>query len=167
MKIKVSKLRSIIREALEEAEAAPETVPWPEIPDASLDSEIDTFLVAAESGDSALGESLLREADPEAGAEDDGETPSAPEPGNSAPKVDTAAFARDVAHLVENFDNLIDVKGVVLRRAINYVGKKYGKEQADLVKDVLESQYGLFYDSDSDEPPTAPAADRAGPAMAG
>jgi hypothetical protein len=170
MKIRISELRAAVRNAIREAaEDVPPVAVWQELPDASLDSEIDSFLVAAESGDNDLEEAFLHEAEPgeDIPAED---IKSAPDPiatEKDDPKIDVTGFAREVAHLVENVDNLIDVKGTILRRALNYVGEKYGKEQTGLVKDILETQYGLYYDNDAEEPTVAPAADRAGPAMAG
>lgn len=172
MKIRISELRAAIRQAIREAagdEAPTPAAAWQELPDASLDSEVDSFFVAAETGEDKLGESLLREAEPgeDVPAEDAKAAPELPQAAEGELKVDVARFAREVAHLVENVDNLIDVKGTILRRALNYLGEKYGKEQTDLVKDVLETQYSLYYDNDADEPTVAPAADRAGPAMAG
>ncbi len=179
MKLRVKDLRRIIFEALEEAQGdeptssgdAGEGAPYHELEDASFDVKLDNYFVDSENGGKDdMGESWLREAedDPpapqggEAGAE---EAPQGPDIPEEDMKIDAAGFAREVAHLIENFTNLLDVKGVVLRRALNYVGKKYGKEQSNTVRDVLETQFGVY--SDEKEEPQAPGAANAGPALAG
>lgn len=170
MKVSVGFLRKMIREALEEAEGE-EPAPaaqWVELPDASFDVKIDKFLVDAESNDD-IDESFIWEAEEEspdddpAAAEDETSTLPADQPEQ---KLDVGKVSREISRLIDNFDNLIDVKGLVLRRALNYVGQKYGKEQANQVRDVLETQFGLHL-SDEEESPVAPPADRAGPALAG
>lgn len=176
MKIRIEELRKLIAEALSEAEEGEGgQPPFHELPDASLDVKIDNFLVDAEAKDEdQLGESLLREAEP--GEEPDGaEDPQPPASDNPVPddsnipddppEIDAAQFSREVARLVDNFERLFDIKGVVLRRALNYVGQKYGKQQAKTVQDVLETQFGIYLEEK--EEPEAPGADRAGPAMAG
>ncbi len=175
MKVRLKDLRRVILEALEEAEGdapagADGAPPFHPLEDDSFDVKLDNYFVDAEAAKAnELGESWLHEAEdtstpgaaPDGGA-DDAAKPDIPE---EEQKIDAANFSREVARLIENFTNLFDVKGVVLRRALNYVGQKYGKEQAETVKDVLESQFGVY--SDEKEEPEAPAADRAGPALAG
>lgn len=175
MKIRLGELRKIIYEALEEAEGdAPEGAPpYHDLEDDSLDVKLDNYFVDSEGGDKeGMGESWLREAedDPPApqGGEADAagdEAPKGPDIPGEEMKIDAAGFAREIAHLIENFTNLMDVKGVVLRRALNYVGRKYGKEQSKTVQDVLETQFGVY--SDEKEEPQAPGAANAGPALAG
>jgi hypothetical protein len=174
MRIRLGELRKIIFEVLEEAEGgAPRGgPPYHELEDDSLDVKLDNYFVDSENGGKEdMGESWLREAEDDpptpqgreapAGAE----VPKGPDISKEEMKIDAAGFARDVAHLIENFTNLMDVKGIVLRRALNYVGKKYGKEQSKTVKDVLETQFGVY--SDEKEEPQAPGAANAGPALAG
>lgn len=177
MKIRLGDLRKIIFEALEEAEGdAPEGgPPYHELEDDSFDVKLDNYFIDSENGRKEdMGESWLREAEDDPPAPEGGEAPppEGEEPAAAGPdipeeemKIDAASFAREVAHLIENFTNLLDVKGVVLRRALNYVGKKYGKEQSKTVKDVLETQFGVY--SDEKEEPQAPGAANAGPALAG
>jgi hypothetical protein len=175
VKVRLGQLRQIILEALEEAEGDPNAgaegaPPFHEMEDDSFDVKLDNYFIDAEvSKENELGESWLREAEdtstpdaaPDGGAVDSSQ-PNIPQ---EEKKVDAANFAREVARLIENFTNLFDIKGVVLRRSLNYVGKKYGKEQAKTVQDVLESQFGVY--SEEKDEPEAPAADRAGPALAG
>lgn len=176
MKVRLGDLRRVINEALEEAEGdAPDagsdgSPPFHEMEDDSFDVKIDSYFVDAEaSKENELGESWLREAEdtstPDAAPDGGAQDAAAPDIPVEDQKIDAANFARETARLIENFTNLFDVKGIVLRRALNYVGKKYGKEQSKTVQDVLESQFGVY--SNEKEEPEAPGADRAGPALAG
>lgn len=153
MKIRLGELRKIIFEALEEAEGnAPKgALPYHDLEDDSLDVKLDNYFVDSEGG--------------AAGAPAGDEAPKGSDIPEEEMKIDAAGFAREIAHLIENFTNLMDVKGVVLRRSLNYVGRKYGKEQSKTVQDVLETQFGVY--SDEKEEPQAPGAANAGPALAG
>lgn len=172
MKMKVKELRKIIFEALAEAEedAPAGGHPWHDLPDASFDVKLDDFFVDSETkSDQELGESVLRglfeaEDQPDQGGGEEQQPPTGDAP-DEEKKIDVNSFSREVARMIENFENLIDIKGVVLRRALNYVGQKYDKGQAKLVQDVLESQFGIYSEEKEEEP--APPADRAGPALAG
>lgn len=172
MKLKVGTIRKLIREALREAEDAPQPAQWTDMADASFDVKIDNYLVEGEAPKDPMVEDydMLEADEDDAAAEEDaeaGEDPESKLPANQPEeKIDVNNYCREVARLVENFENLMDTKGIVLRRALNFVGQKYGKEQAETVKGVLETQFGLHL-SDEEEEPTAPAADRAGPSMAG
>lgn len=126
----------------------------------SLDAQVDKFLLQADKSDgnpAPKQESFLREADEET-------PPPAPTPAAPAgPPIDAVAFCDSVARLVEKSDNLLDVKGTIIRRALNYVTKNYDAKQAKEVQQVLEGNFGLTPDaSDPYEDDVAPPATGAG-----
>lgn len=153
--MKKAKLYELIRELLileadpstddapadeaEDVEKKP-TRQYRELPDGSLDAVVDALLVKAEAGE-----------------DEDGKT--APQP------FDVTKFSGEVARIVENFDSLVDISAIVVRRALNYVGTHSGADAADQLEEILETRYGISQER-ADEP-QPPRAERAGPAMAG
>lgn len=124
----------------------------------SIDAQIDKFLMQADpSGESsgAANESLLRE------AEEDSSAYQQLAPENP---LDLMSFATDIARLVEKSDSLLDVKGAIVRRALNYVTKNYDSKQAKDIAQILENNFGVSADPSADpyEDESAPFAVGAG-----
>lgn len=155
----------------------------------SIDSQIDRFLMQGESNKNAemdgentaapAMESFLREAEgddpnaipgaapaPEAGAAPD--APPDPPPQQPAQKsnqqLDAVTFADNVARLVEKNGTLLDLKGTICRRALNWVTKNYDAKQSKEVKQILEGNFGITPDNAEDpyEDDMAPPAAGAG-----
>jgi hypothetical protein len=170
VKIKLSEIRRLIEAALDEAEGNQALEKWVDYPDASFDVKIDSYLVDSESKPENVDESFIFEAEgdeettaPDAEKGEESATLPADQPEMN---FDAAGYSTEVAHLVDNYDSLFDIKGIIIRRALNFVGKKYTKEQSDAVKDVLETQFGLHLDEEEEGAPPAPPGDRAGPSLA-
>jgi hypothetical protein len=75
------------------------------------------------------------------------------------------SFADGIARLAEKFENVIDIKGTIVRRAINYVTKNYDPKQAKTVQQVLAGNFGLevtdnpsMDDGEGDKTPVAKGA---------
>lgn len=146
---------------------------------ASLDSQVDNLFIGLEKEASGKGlhaegrdlygrmtrRFLMLEADdePELPADmgdDDG-------PGG---KFDADAFASSVARLVENFDNLVDVRRTVVRRAEGFLRKAHSDDDVERFLESLREQHGLDSDEtrhDQEDDVQAPPAAGAGPAGAG
>lgn len=87
-------------------------------------------------------------------------------------KFDVEAFGNDVARLIENYDNLLEVRSTLLRRAKQFLEKAYSDEVVKAFEDTMRDDHGMeagnsSLDLDADKF-AAPAADRAnGSAEAG
>ena len=81
------------------------------------------------------------------------------EPAKSLPKppIDIEAFTKRVARLAMNYDNLLDMKTIIVNRAMNFLLENYDEARADEMKDVLDSQFDFDLDGGK-EVPTAPYA---------
>jgi len=80
-------------------------------------------------------------------------------------KIDVAAFANSVVRLIENYDNMLEVRSTLQRRAMSFLEKVYDDEVIDAFKNTLRDDHGLAAGEDSssiaaDKYPS-PAADRA------
>jgi len=150
----------------------------------SVDDQIDSMMIDFESyslrDSEAIMESLINlslsallveqddpDANPEeeqAAAPDDEEeqeeTETA-EPEREKPTMDLDAFTNRVARLAKNYEVLLDVKTVVVNRAISFLEENYGKEEVNEFKEILDSQFD-FNLSGPPEIPDAPLAVGAG-----
>lgn len=184
-------LRSLLSESyLNEDDApAPAGPPTKQQGDDSLDNQVDRYFAEYESSSkSAQHEGrdfrmtirrLLSEAGdddtasdgPDAGAGDDATpAPAAPQKGN-IDQIDVEEFANNVARLVENYDNLLEVRSTLVRRAINFISKNYDQTTVSSLENTLRDKHGMAAGETKQEVDddmfTAPRADRAGPGGAG
>jgi hypothetical protein len=76
-------------------------------------------------------------------------------------------FANSVIRLVNNYDNLIEVKNTLIKRATNFLAKGgHGDDVLEQFKAILRDQHGVEADKtdlEMDAEFQAPPADRAGP----
>lgn len=132
----------------------------------SIDAQVDKFIIQADTKggpDQAAGapppaqESFLREADDEA-------PPAAPPPKPVKKMTDLMGFATEIANLVQHSDNLLDVNGSIVRRALNYVTKNYDQKQSNDVAQILDANFNIQADpmADSYEDVEVPLAVGAG-----
>lgn len=126
----------------------------------SVDLQIDKFIMQADAGESnepqaPQRESFLREAGDE-------ETPSQQPTKQMSDKI---SFVTEVAQLVEKSDTLLDIKGTIVRRALNYVTKNYDAKQAKDIERMLDANFDIQADpsADSYDEIIPPAAAGAGP----
>ena len=84
-----------------------------------------------------------------------------PEEKRKKPEIDMDAFTNRVARLAKNYEVLLDVKTVVVNRAILFLQENYEKEEIDEFKEILDSQFD-FNLSGPPEVPEAPLAVGAG-----
>jgi hypothetical protein len=188
MKIKKSHLLRIVRGELTVTEAKKlgyilsESLPQPDASEflqsdptmyenTSVDAQVDKFIMQADTGGqepppagqpAPAQESFLREADEDA--------PAAAAPPKPVKKMtDLMGFASDVAQLVQKSETLLDIKGAIVRRALNYVTKNYDQKQAKDVERILDANFDIQADptADSYEDVDVPLAQGAGGPPAG
>ncbi len=163
-----------------------------EQPEDSLDNQIDSYLIDFESQalqnteDNGISESLtnffmFEEEEEEAPADgeekdltDDNATINKePVPIHDTPDsvLNVDQFAKGVARLIKNYENLVDIPKTVYTRGYNFLKNNYGPEVAAEFQDVIANQHGIEFDGRNDlddiVPPTAAGADAMGDAGGG
>jgi hypothetical protein len=76
---------------------------------------------------------------------------------STTPRLDMEVFAAEIARLIKNYTDLVDVKGSVIQRAQNYIREKYPKEGIaynEELLNLLKRHYGISL-SRSENPPDA------------
>jgi hypothetical protein len=75
------------------------------------------------------------------------------------------SFGNDVARLIDNYDNLLEVRSTLLRRAKQFLEKNYSDEVSKAFEDTMRDDHGMEAGNNTEdvnaEKFTAPAADRA------
>tara|TARA_R100000808_G_C2155555_1_gene168670 strand:+ start:22727 stop:23335 length:609 start_codon:yes stop_codon:yes gene_type:complete len=66
------------------------------------------------------------------------------------PVIDMETFAGDVARLAKNYDSLLDMKALIVKKAEDYITDKYGPEQAAAMLDILDLRYDISLDIPQD-----------------
>ena len=99
------------------------------------------------------------EAEPEAKSEEKSEDDEKPDPEEKSPKppIDIDAFTKRVARLAMNFENLIDMKVIIVNRATNFLSENYDESKASEMRDLLDTQFD-FDLTGGKEIPSAPYA---------
>ena len=67
------------------------------------------------------------------------------------PKIDMETFTADVARLIKNYDSLLDMKAIIMKKAQDFILDKYGKEQVEELLSILELRYDLTLEMPEDE----------------
>jgi hypothetical protein len=81
------------------------------------------------------------------------------EPAESLPKppLNIDAFTKRVARLAMNHETLLDIKTVIVNRAMNFLLDNYDQEHVDEMREILDSQFDFDLDGGK-EIPEAPYA---------
>ena len=66
----------------------------------------------------------------------------------STDEIDIDSFAADVARLVKNYDNLLDVEKMLVDKSKDFLVTRYGEEVADDLLDVLEQSHDIDVQND-------------------
>jgi len=78
---------------------------------------------------------------------------------------DVESFGNDVARLIDNYDNLLEVRSTMLRRARAFLEKAYSDEVVKAFEDTMRDDHGMEAGNSPEdvnsEKFVAPAADRA------
>lgn len=178
IKLKKKDLARIVRgeltlESAKKSGLVFETAPMPQMQQTdptmyeneSIDAQIDKFLLQYDPSSeqtpvASANEMLLREADEE--AEQPVADPNAGKPPVPSKRLDMMSFASDIARLVEKSETLLDIKGAIVRRSLNYVTKNYDTKQAKDIAQILQNNFGV-----SIEPGADPYDDESAPFAVG
>jgi len=63
--------------------------------------------------------------------------------------IDLDIFAGEVARLVKNYDNLIDMEKLLVDKAKNFIANRYGDQEAIDLEDKLATQHDIEVDASS------------------
>jgi len=75
------------------------------------------------------------------------------------PALDMETFASDVARLAQNYDSLLDMKAIIIKKAEDFITTKYDEDRAAQLADILDLRYDLSLEIEEDEiPPIAVGA---------
>lgn len=79
-------------------------------------------------------------------------------------KIDLDSFCQDVANLYNGFENLLNIKPVIVNRAKKILEKGYSQDVVVEFLEILDREFGITLEGDKeDEVPSAPAGGSAGP----
>ena len=143
---------------------------------ASVDDSIDSFIMSAEKSAQEIKENqnesyvrrLTRLTDQLTEQEDTAVD-------DEDPAMDVHFFAKEVARLIHNYDNLLDIPSVIVNRALNMLAENYDNTTINTFKEILSENFDIellmldqtFETSDEDLGHSAPAAMGAGPISTG
>jgi len=68
------------------------------------------------------------------------------------PPLDIDAFTKRVARLAMNHQTLLDIKTVVVNRAMNFLIDNYDQAHADEMREILDSQFDFDLDGGKEDP---------------
>lgn len=80
------------------------------------------------------------------------------------PALDVDVFAKNVARLCFNSENLLIIRPVIINRAVRFLKENYGEEYSESLIDTLDNQFDLRIQDDPDayDVPLAPGAAKSG-----
>ena len=139
-------------EAEEEAEEDSDSSEEPEntvVDDVSvLDSEIESVLIDFES--SSMVKDTSSEIKEESFIYESGISVLNEEDSNN-PNFDIGIFAGEVARLIKNYENLLDMEALLLKRSQQFVSDRYGQETSEQLADILDTTHGISLEKKSEE----------------
>ena len=68
------------------------------------------------------------------------------------PPLDIDAFTKRVARLAMNHQTLLDIKTVIVNRAMNFLIDNYDQAHADEMREILDSQFDFDLDGGKEDP---------------
>ena len=161
-----------------------EEISTDELPDdqagvASVDDAIDSFIMSTEQTAQKAAENKNEVYDKRLSrltgylVEQEDETEETEEDVVEAvPELDVHYFAKEMARLIHNYDNLLDVPSVIVNRAVNTLLENYSTDVVNEFKEILSENFDielvmLGQDADKDPEQSAPPAVGAGPISTG
>lgn len=58
-------------------------------------------------------------------------------------EIDIGSFAADVARLVKNYDNLLDIEQLLVKKSSEFISQRYGDDMASSFEDEMETQHDI------------------------
>lgn len=168
VQLTVEEFRSIVRqEILKEAKAEKEK-------EDSLDAQVDRYITSYEADSKMTKQESFdfRQSVRDFLTEGEDEADKADAPKNmKLEDINMANFVNNVMRLVVNYDNLLEVRDTILKRALNFLAENYDVDTVEAYKSELFDQHGVEIGKTQkdidDEEFAAPKAGAAGPAGGG
>mgnify|MGYP003347332940 CR=1 FL=1 len=164
--------KNLVRQFLTEAEA-PKKPGQPDIISDSLDAQVDRLLISYEEEAKNLkNESrdfrtlvrrLLSEAEPDEGKK-------TPNKKLDIDDINVESFAESVVRLINNYQNLLEVRDTLIKRSQKFLEKNYTPDVVSEFLSVLREQFDIevgLTDVDKQFLPKPPPAKGAGPSPGG
>lgn len=130
--------------------------------DDSVDNVIDKFIIDYEDESLKIKkesfryknyilDSILMEAEADTNIEDTKASPGADESLRKNPdyQLDIAEFTKNVVRLHDNYESLIDIQDIILKRVYNFLQKHYSKDIIKEFEKFLKVNYELEIDKSS------------------
>ena len=64
--------------------------------------------------------------------------------------IDLEIFAKNVARLAKNYDNLLDMEDLILTKALEFIRTYHDDESGDVLEDLLDTRFGLSLGDEED-----------------
>lgn len=81
-------------------------------------------------------------------------------------KIDLDIYAQRVVNLLDNIDNLLDLRTAITNRAMNILRADYGEDVIEEFTRILDQEFGLGLEHDTNQIPERPLGGNAGPSPA-
>jgi hypothetical protein len=85
---------------------------------------------------------------------------------SDSPPIDVGTFGIEIMRIVKNFDTMLDIPSIIIKRAQKYLLDKYGKEMSEAFIEYLKNQFD-FSPTKQDEQDTEESSHLAVGAMGG
>jgi len=69
-----------------------------------------------------------------------------------ASSLDVDSFTSDVARLVKNYDNLLDMEAIIINKAIQFITLNYNEEMAEEFLELLDVKHGIAIGGEEEIP---------------
>lgn len=116
-----------------------EDLPQEETPGSSIDDDIEAVLIDFEASARSQAQKDMSE--------------SLSFLYENTEEIDLDSFAADVARLIKNYDNLMDIESILLKKSTDFVQNRYGEEASDSFLDKLETQHDINVEDNSQPEP--------------
>lgn len=150
-------------EPIEQPPAVPKVEPGHEDkPEDSLDNQIDSLLIDFEKESmkqeslwrrSRLGRALLAEL-----ADDEDEDSDVHVDDGEESTFNIDVFTQRTARLINNYDKMLDVKGAIMDRAMNYLKQNYDDAAMEEFEEIMSVQHGIEHAHGEKYPTYGPPA---------
>jgi hypothetical protein len=69
------------------------------------------------------------------------------------PSIDIDNFSSNVARLINNYTNLLDMEQLIFSKALDFLTDKYGEEAAKEFEDTLDMRHGIAFQATQEAEP--------------
>jgi hypothetical protein len=66
-------------------------------------------------------------------------------------QIDLQMFSSELARLIKNYDNLLDMEAIIMKKASDFIEKKYGEVAVDAMKQELSDKHDIDLEDNQDK----------------